>query len=149
MSEIIFLLLTLFNGNIINVDQSLLDTFKPSEQITIELEGGKVIELEVADTVDKRTKGLSNRRSIDEDKGMLFVFDNDGHHGFWMKDMNFSIDILWLNSENEIVWLEESIGPETFPKVFTSPFMARYVIELKGGFIDDNDIKIGDRMIFN
>src|SRR3989344_8940875 len=58
--------------------------------------GQKTIFIEIADTQEKQKKGLSGRDNLPEDSGMLFVFKEEGHHQFWMKDMNFSIDIIWI-----------------------------------------------------
>ena len=98
-----------------------------------------VYEVIVADTFERRVTGLSNStelpRGID---GLLFDFNEPGFHGIWMKEMNYNIDILWLNrigddplnNSFETVHVEENVSPETFPRVFNTPTPARFVFEI-------------------
>lgn len=106
--------------------------------------GEKSVFLDVADTEKKLTKGLSGRKGLDENKGMIFMFDDDGRHGIWMKDMNFSIDIIWVNKHFEVVHIEKNISPETYPEVFSAPVPSRFVIEVEAGFTEAHNIKKGD-----
>lgn len=106
-----------------------------------------MIEIEIADSIKERKDGLSGRKELKPNEGMLFIFDEDDYHGIWMKDMNFSIDILWMNTNLEIIHMKKNVSPETFPEVFGSPQKARYVLELPAGFVDKNNIYIGDQMI--
>src|SRR3989344_4329125 len=57
--------------------------------------GETTVMAEVADTLALQTRGLSGRTSLGEGEGMLFIFDQEGTHGIWMKDMHFAIDIVW------------------------------------------------------
>lgn len=109
--------------------------------------GEASITLEIADTDMKRLRGLSNLVSIPQNHGMLFIFDSNDYHGIWMKDMNFSIDILWLNEYNEVIHIEKNVSPKTFPNVFKPESPARYVLELNKGFVDKNSIKLGDKFV--
>lgn len=85
----------------------------------------------VSDTAEKRITGLSYRTELPEGvDGMLFIFDEPGPHGIWMKDMNFAIDIIWLDDEFKIVHRLDNISPDTYPETFSSPSPARYVLEL-------------------
>lgn len=80
------------------------ERFKTTELIAVKI-GGTTIQAELADTLEKKAQGLSGRKELGENEGMLFVFDSSsttevvldkpGHHGIWMKDMKFPIDILW------------------------------------------------------
>ena len=110
---------------------------------TIEI-GGQTIRVSVADSPETRKLGLSGRPGLDPDEGMLFVFPLDGEHAFWMKDMHFSIDILWLTADGGIVYLEEDISPDTYPTAFASTVPARYVLELPAGFVRENSVTVGD-----
>ncbi len=80
---------------------------------------------------------------------MLFVFDTPGKHGFWMKDMHFPIDIIWIDRDLTIVHVERSISQETFPTVFASDANASYVLEVVAGFSEKNNLKEGDRVNFS
>ncbi|MBU4141500.1 DUF192 domain-containing protein, partial [Patescibacteria group bacterium] len=59
--------------------------------------GGKIIKVEIADMPEKQAKGLSGRKFLAENHGMLFVFTSPDHYSFWMKDMNFSLDFIWIS----------------------------------------------------
>ena len=69
--------------------------------------------VEVANSLEKRRLGLSGRKILKEDRGILFVFDKPSNHGIWMKDMNFPIDIFWIDSENRIVDIQMRATPES------------------------------------
>ncbi len=104
----------------------------------------KIIKVQVLSSPQEQALGLSHKKSISEDEGMLFVFKNEGRYAFWMKDMNFPIDIIYFDKENRIVFLEKNVSPDTFPKTFTSDQDAQYVLEVKAGFIYLNNLKVGD-----
>ena len=87
-------------------------------------------------------------KELDKDKGMLFVFENSGEHLFWMKDMNFPIDIIWLNEEKKIVFLKENISPDTFPETFSSEKNSKYVLEVVAGFSQKNNLEEGETVQF-
>jgi uncharacterized membrane protein (UPF0127 family) len=98
------------------------------------IEGENYI-LEVVDTAAKREQGLSNRPILEENTGMLFLFEQSDYHGIWMKDMNFAIDILWLTRENQVIHIMNSVQPDTYPEVFLPPKKAQKIIELPAGTI--------------
>jgi uncharacterized protein len=114
---------------------------------TVEL-NGKIFHVDVADTKALLEKGLSGRKFIATNQGMLFVFQAPGTYGFWMKDMNFPIDILWLDGDYKIVHMEKYVHQGTYPKVFSPPVPARYVLELFEGQADVVKAKIGDVVKF-
>jgi len=101
------------------------------------------IEVEVADTATTREFGLSNRETLLDGKGMLFVFDNPSRYGIWMKDMNFSIDIAWIDEELQVIGIEKEVTPETFPQIFYPKSTIKYVLELPAGTLDKYHIDIG------
>jgi uncharacterized membrane protein (UPF0127 family) len=98
--------------------------------------GGQNFRLEVADTDELRTKGLSGRASIANNEGMLFDFGQTGNYGIWMKDMNFNIDVIWLDQNGQIVDILKNLSPDTYPQSFYADQTNRYVIELPVGTID-------------
>lgn len=106
--------------------------------------GGETVQADIADTPEARTRGLSGRDSLGESHGMLFVFPENGRHSFWMKDMHFPIDIIWIAASGEVVHLEQEVSPDSFPAVFTPEREARYVLEVSSGFVEKHAIKIGD-----
>lgn len=106
------------------------------------------VRLEKATTNSTRTLGLSGRRSIDKEEGMLFDFGQSGEYCMWMKDMHFSLDILWLNDQKEIVYIIEDVTPDTYPKSFCGPESASYVVEVNQGIVRAADLHVGQRLKF-
>lgn len=109
---------------------------------------GEKIFVEIADTEEKREKGLSGRDSIGDDEGMLFLFPEGGGYGFWMKEMKFPIDIIWVH-KGKIVWIEKNVDPQVGVsdeklQVYTFSGSADTVIEIKGGKSDILNLKEGD-----
>lgn len=103
--------------------------------------------IKVAETLPQRVQGLSGIQELPLGAGLLFVFPTDDIHGIWMKDMNFPIDIVWINSEYVVVHIERNVSPDTYPRVFRPSEHARYVLEINGG--NGEKIKIGDEVIFD
>ena len=101
------------------------------------------IKVEIADTDAERSLGLSGRDSLKTGYGMLFVFDTPGSYGFWMKDMKFSIDIIWIDADGRVIGVEKGVEPETYPKVFYPPTPAKYVLEVPAGFADLHQVTPG------
>lgn len=109
---------------------------------------GKEFDSQLADTDELRELGLGLRKSLSSSKGLLFVFDRDSYLPFWMKDMNFSIDIIWIDANKKIVHIEQNISPETYPTTFESPTPARYVFEISAGMAQKLHMKLGDDVLF-
>ncbi len=101
------------------------------------------IKVEIADTLNAREKGLSGRKTLLDNTGMLFVFDNPARRGFWMKDMNFAIDIVWIDENYLIVDIDKNVSPRTFPEVFYADRAIKYVLEIPTGFVDKYQIATG------
>jgi len=106
--------------------------------------GEKLFEVEVMDDDVERSRGLSLHSPLEDNQGMLFIFPEDDLYGFWMKDMLFPIDIIWIDKNLVIVHIETNVLPETYPKVFSPSVPARYVLELSSGQSDFLKLKIGD-----
>ncbi|MFT5179589.1 MAG: uncharacterized membrane protein (UPF0127 family) [Candidatus Paceibacteria bacterium] len=106
----------------------------------------KTISVQLSDNDEKRTKGLSGREELSG--GMLFVFDKEDLYGIWMKDMNFSLDIIWMNDDREIVHIEKGVSPDTFPKVFKPTAESLYVLEVNSGFVEEEGIEVGQVFTF-
>lgn len=105
---------------------------------------------ELAVTEEERQRGLMFREKINTDQGMLFVFQENDILSFWMKNMNFSLDILWVNQEKSIVHIESAVPPCKDPECpsYFSPIPARYVVELKAGSVKAHRLKIYDQLEF-
>lgn len=102
--------------------------------------------VELADTPEKRVQGLSGRSEVADEYGMLFVFEAEGRHGFWMKDMQVPIDIIWIGADGRIVHIEHEVAPSTYPNVFTPMAPARYVLETRAGYAKEQRWDTGTRL---
>jgi uncharacterized protein len=104
------------------------------------------IPVEVAADAISRVKGLSGRTSLDEGSGMLFIFDKPGIYSFWMPDMNFPIDIIWIN-DAKVVDISKNV-PNDFSllnfRAYKPSQPSQYVLEVNAGFAEKENIKIGD-----
>ena len=119
----------------------------PNDKVILKISDIR-LQIEVADTGEERVKGLSDRESLGYRDGMLFIFDNESLHGIWMKDMNFAIDILWIDEGYKVVDIKKDAKPESYPEVFIPEVPSKYVLEVNAGFLEENDIEIGDKIIF-
>ena len=106
------------------------------------------ITVDVAVNDAERERGLGGRDGLAENQGMLFVFTQDGNYPFWMKDMKFAIDILWISSTGEVVHIVPSLSPSTYPNSYQSPTLARYVLELPAGWAASHHVAEGDAVTF-
>ncbi len=109
--------------------------------------GSTTVRAEVAATAAKRGQGLSGHTPLGEREGMLFVFDAEGEWGFWMKDMSFSIDIIWINEEKEVVTIAAEAAPDSYPAVFYPSRPAKYVLEVPAGFAAAHGIAEGTKIV--
>jgi Uncharacterized conserved protein len=111
---------------------------------------GEDIPVEVADTPKKRSLGLGKRPSLKKGWGMLFVFDKRKLHRFWMKDMQFHLDIIWLDN-HRIVHINHNAKPASSkdePEVMTSPVPVNFVLEIAAGRAAKLRLKTGQQMKF-
>lgn len=108
----------------------------------------KTFKVRIADSPEERGQGLSGTEPLKDNEGMLFLFDSNGFWGIWMKDMNYPIDIIWLNERKSVVHIEQNISPQTYPRTFMPPVPARYVLELKADATEKYGIKQGDQADF-
>lgn len=104
----------------------------------------KSLRVELAKSEEEKIRGLSGRETLEEDKGMFFIFDKPGFYSFWMKDMLFPIDIIWIDENYRIVDITENALPESFPATFQPKTPAKFVLEVNAGWAEKNDIQIND-----
>jgi uncharacterized membrane protein (UPF0127 family) len=107
---------------------------------------GKTVQLFIVDTPEKQARGLSYIEGLPVDTGMLFIFPQAGNLSFWMKDMYFPIDILWLDQTFTIIDIHENIAPETYPETFSPAVPAQYVIEVPAGKAGEWLFNVGDTL---
>ncbi len=106
------------------------------------------INLEVADTPEKRATGLSGRPSLEPRTGMLFIYESPAQPGFWMKDMQFPLDIIWINEAKEVADIDANISPDTYPESFKPSAPIIYVLEINGGEAESLNVEVGQPVSF-
>ena len=109
-----------------------------------------IIDVEIANSASERRTGLSNRETLNENTGMLFLFEKENvFESFWMKDMEIAIDILWID-DGKIVQIDKNIpppapdAPDADLILYSSKKPFDYVLEVNAGYSDNHQIKIGD-----
>ena len=108
----------------------------------------KCFEVEIADTQKLMSKGLSERDFLDDDKGMLFIFNSLSSSNFWMKDMKFSLDIIGINDNNEIIKIVKDAKPcEERCLLFYFGNQTKYVLEVNAGLSEKYGFEEGDFII--
>ncbi|MBK9097173.1 MAG: DUF192 domain-containing protein [bacterium] len=103
------------------------------------------IDIEIADNDYERQLGLMNRKSMEEMQGMLFIFPEERFQSFWMLNTLFSLDILFINSNKEIVTIHKNTTPLS-QQSYPSSEPAIYVLEVNAGFCDRHKIKLDDKI---
>lgn len=145
--QVTFLLLLLPLGGIYLYAKSenipLRDIFAPGTPVA---HVGEIpITVEIVSSDADRAKGLSGRTEM-KTSGMLFVFEKNDRHGIWMKDMLFSIDIIWIDESLTVVGIERGVSPDTYPKTFRPPVPVRYAIETEERYTETFGINVGNKV---
>lgn len=113
-----------------------------------------IFNLDIADDIDEMERGLSGRDALADNQAMLFVYDADQQVSFWMKDMKFDIDLLWIQGD-KVVGFEKNMkapseGMQDYQlKVYKSPQVIDKVLEIRSGKVDELNIKKGDIINLN
>lgn len=108
-------------------------------------------EVELAITREEKMLGLMFRKSLGLNKGMLFVFDEEGFASFWMKNTLIPLDIIWINENKEVVFISENTQPcegSSCPSINPDQ-KAKYVLEINAGVSKEIDLKVGDKLEIN
>lgn len=114
------------------------------EEKKVVIIGDKLFKVKIAETQQERARGLSGTKEIKEGTGMFFIFDDEGNHGIWMNEMNYSIDIIWFDRFGKIIHIEKNVSPDTFPEVFRAEKSSKFVLEIGAGEADRLGLKLGD-----
>lgn len=109
--------------------------------------GSALVEVEIADTDAERELGLSNRSSLRSGTGMLFIFDPPRQVSFWMKDMRFSVDMIFAKKDGTIVNIVRNVPPESYPTMIPSLGAVRYVLEVPAGYAKNVGIAVGQKIV--
>ena len=107
----------------------------------------KTIDIEIAETDTTREQGLMYRKSMQDNQGMLFIFESPSIHSFWMKNTLISLDIIFVDERKEIINIYHSTTRKSL-KSLPSLRPALYVVEVNSGFTEKYEIKEGDKIEF-
>ncbi len=121
----------------------------PTMKRSVLLINDSILIVDIADTPKKRTIGLSGRDSLQDNEGIILVFDSLDFHSVWMKDMFFPIDVVWFDEKWKVVDIEKDIRPESFPMGFHPRKPAQYILEISAGSIERIGISIGDNAVLS
>jgi hypothetical protein len=116
-----------------------------TDKVNIKI-GDQYIVADMARTEAEREKGLTGRDSIGLNEGMYFLFDEPGFHSFWMKDMKFPIDLIWI-LDGKIVGFEENMQPDIGQKSYLPPKPIDRALELHSGRIGLLKVMVGDEIL--
>ena len=119
---------------------------KPETKIFV---GDGIFSADLALTQGARETGLSGKHSLQPDHALLMAFPSEGKWGIWMKDMNFPIDIVWLNSDKKVVYIVMNAPSDDQTTIYTPNKLAKYVIELPGGTVSSKTINTSNIATFN
>lgn len=117
--------------------------------------GSTVYVVDLAVTPEERVQGLSGRPSMDAERGMLFVYDEDGPRTFWMPDMHFPLDMVWIRADCTVAGVTADVPnppldtPRDQLKLYPSAGMVRFILELNAGQAAANGIDAGDAVRFD
>jgi len=140
---------------------SLIPAIKTTEsETTLQYETRKVtinnipLTVEIADDNEKITKGLMFREGMEEDRGMLFIFEKEHGYQFWMMNMKFNLDIIWLNANGKVVHIVENAEPcidaaHSSQCTYNPDEPAKYVLEVNAGFVKKYGIDENSTMKFS
>ena|SRR3990167_36404 len=123
---------------------------KESTQVVVK---DLTIKAKIADDPKEHQAGLSDYSSLALDEGVLFVFDQSKRHIFWMKDMDFAIDIIWIDEAKKIVDIAQNVPPEPNKSDkeltrYAPKSDARYVLEINAGLSALHNFQVGDQVSF-
>ena len=132
------------------LDEEVRSATNGYRQVNVEV-NGLILVADVAATDEQKTKGLAVKNSLAENEAMLFVFDNEAQHPFWMKNMKFPIDIIWIGSDKRVVHIEHNLQPcssELLCPTYKPVADSLYVLETVAGFAERHDITKGTPVDF-
>ena len=114
----------------------------PSPSVTFP--NGVAVTLELADTQAERVQGLSGHAPLAQDGGMLFLHDEKKVQGYWMKDMLFAIDLIWIDGDTVVGFQEDAQPEDPARTIYYSPVPVDGVLEVSAGFVAQNEVLVGD-----
>jgi uncharacterized membrane protein (UPF0127 family) len=150
--SIFYLLTSLGLIVVINCDSERVDHNTSILNVIYVKIGNATIVAEVASTPEERSKGLSGREYMPDGRGMLFYYSESNPNAFWMKDMFFAIDIVWISETCTVININENVPPPSSLtselKIYPAPKLTMSVLELSAGQSEILGLKIGDKVVY-
>ncbi len=122
---------------------------KPQDQVCFE---EACYAVEIVSTTKEQSTGLMNHETLPEDQGMLFDFVQQKKHAIWMLNMDFPIDIIWLDKNKQVVYIEENAQPcseVTNCTLYSPDETSKYILEINAGQTSAINLRVGDQITFN
>ena len=107
--------------------------------------------VELAVTPEQRARGLMGREHLGDEEGMLFIFQTEGLPSFWMKGMEISLDMVWIDADGVVAGVTANVPPApegTVPELYSPPGPILFVLEINAGEADSAGIEPGDPVVF-
>ena len=127
---------------------STLEAANLSPTVTI-YTASSSIDAFVADNEATRERGLGGVVSLNDNEGMLFIFDQPNIPNFWMKDMNIPLDMVWIDENKTVVGVADNISTSTYPETFSPTRPILYVLEINSGAAKKLNIISGTKLRFD
>jgi uncharacterized membrane protein (UPF0127 family) len=121
--------------------------FKPTTDLRM---GSGVFNARVAADEPSRVMGLSGVKEMKPNDALIMAFPSDDYWGIWMKEMFVPLDIVWLDKNKQVIYIVKDARPELGEsKTFRPKDPARYVIEVPAGATTQNDVTVGETVVFD
>ena len=114
----------------------------PKRSVVVQV-GDLVVRAEVARTVDEQVRGLAGHASLGPTDGMLFPYDPPAEPTFWMRGVDFPIDLIWIREER-VTGVEEDMPADGGVRRYRAPSAVDAVLEVQSGFVREHGILLGD-----
>lgn len=147
---IVIIALILLTVVLLLVYNNYYDGFNKEGELIFLMEKGKKekqISIEIAETKQERNQGLMNRKKLDKNNGMLFIYNTSYKRFFWMKNTYIPLDIIYVDNTYHVVSIQENTEP-LLEKKYPSYKKAMYVVEVNAGFCNMHNIKVGDSISY-
>lgn len=116
----------------------------PDQVVIKSADHSSAVRVSIADDSASRAQGLSGVDKLGQNEGKLFVYQEPEIPKFWMKDMKFPIDIIWIDEQYKITGFEQSVQPSSYPTTFSPKTPIKYALEVNADFVSDRKIQVGD-----
>ncbi|MDP2925713.1 MAG: DUF192 domain-containing protein [Nanoarchaeota archaeon] len=145
---LVLILLIIITISTVRLNHNINNNEKAKDISKVIFQNNISVNVELSKTSEEHEKGLMFREKLDENSGMLFIFEDDKIRDFWMKNTLIPLDIIFIDKDLKIVKIAEAIPCEIEDcPIYSSDIPARYVLELSKGYCKNNDIGIGDKII--